>query len=51
MAAKNPMVMAYTNAGESTSLILNQIRERALARIAGNDDPEIDISNGLLPLT
>jgi len=41
MAAKNPMVMAYTNAGESTSLILNQIRERALARIAGNDDPEI----------
>jgi len=41
MAAKNPMLMAYTNAGESTSLILNQIRERALARIAGNDDPEI----------
>jgi phage terminase large subunit-like protein len=41
MAAKNPMVMAYTNAGESTSLILNQIRERALARIAGADDSEI----------
>ena len=41
MAAKNPMVMAYTNAGESTSLILNQIRERALAAIAGADDSEI----------
>lgn len=41
MAAKNPMVIGYTNAGESTSLILNQIRERALAAIAGADDPEI----------
>ena len=41
MASKNPMVMAYTNAGEADSLILNQLRERAMARIAGADDPEI----------
>jgi hypothetical protein len=41
MAAKNPMVLSYTNAGESTSLILNQLRERAMAAIAGADDPEI----------
>jgi len=41
MAAKNPMVMGYTNAGESTSIILNSIRDRALAAIAGADDPEI----------
>jgi hypothetical protein len=41
MASKNPMVMAYTNAGEADSLILNQLRERAMASIAGADDPEI----------
>ena len=41
LAAKNPMVLSYTNAGESTSLILNQLRERAMAAIAGADDPEI----------
>jgi len=41
MAAKNPMVMAYTNAGESTSLILNSLRERAMASIAGSSDSEI----------
>lgn len=41
MAAKNPMVMAYTNAGESTSLILNAMRERAMACIAGAADSEI----------
>jgi phage terminase large subunit-like protein len=38
MAAKNPLVMSYTNAGDSASLVLNSFRERALARIAGNDD-------------
>jgi hypothetical protein len=38
MAARNPLVMAYTNAGDSASLVLNSFRERALARIAGNDD-------------
>jgi phage terminase large subunit-like protein len=41
LAAKNPMVLSYTNAGESTSLILNQLRERAMAAIAGADDSEI----------
>jgi phage terminase large subunit-like protein len=39
MAAANPMVMAYTNAGDSSSIVLNQFRDRALASIAGvNDD-------------
>jgi len=38
MAATNPMVMAYTNAGDSSSVVLNQFRERALASIAGVDD-------------
>jgi len=38
MAAKNPLVMAYTNAGDSSSVVLNAFRERALAKIAGADD-------------
>jgi phage terminase large subunit-like protein len=38
MAAANPMVMAYTNAGDSSSVVLNQFRERALASIAGVED-------------
>ena len=38
MAASNPMVMAYTNAGDSSSVVLNQFRDRALACIAGVDD-------------
>jgi phage terminase large subunit-like protein len=38
MAAKNPLVMAYTNAGDSASLVLNSFRERAMATIAGNND-------------
>ena len=38
MAAQNPMVMAYTNAGDSSSVVLNQFRDRALASIAGVDD-------------
>lgn len=38
MAAKNPLVMSYTNAGDSASLVLNSFRERALATIAGNND-------------
>jgi len=41
MAAKNPMIMGYSNAGDSTSLILNQVRERAMAAIAGSKDSEI----------
>jgi phage terminase large subunit-like protein len=38
MAASNPMVMAYTNAGDSSSVVLNQFRDRALASIAGVQD-------------
>jgi hypothetical protein len=38
MAAQNPMVMAYTNAGDSSSVVLNQFRDRALASIAGVQD-------------
>ena len=39
MAAENPMVMTYSNAGDHTSVVLNGFRERALAAIGGaNDD-------------
>jgi hypothetical protein len=38
MAAPNPMVMAYTNAGDSSSVVLNQFRSRAMASIAGVED-------------
>jgi hypothetical protein len=38
MAARNPLVMAYTNAGDSSSVVLNAFRERALAKIAGAED-------------
>jgi len=38
MAATNPLVMAYTNAGDHSSVVLNDFRNRALARIAGADD-------------
>jgi len=38
MAAANPMVMAYTNAGDSSSVVLNAFRDRALAAIGGVED-------------
>jgi len=38
MAAKNPMIISYTNAGDSTSVVLNSFRDRALASIAGGAD-------------
>ena len=38
MAAPNPLVMSYTNAGDSTSVVLNSFRERALAKIGGAED-------------
>ena len=38
MAAANPLVMAYTNAGDHSSVVLNDFRNRALARIAGAND-------------
>ena len=38
MAAKNPQIISYTNAGDSTSVVLNSFRDRALASIAGGED-------------
>jgi hypothetical protein len=38
MSAPNPLVMSYTNAGDHSSIVLNDFRNRALARIAGADD-------------
>jgi phage terminase large subunit-like protein len=38
MAAPNPLVMSYTNAGDSSSVVLNAFRERALAKIGGATD-------------
>jgi hypothetical protein len=38
MSASNPLVMAYTNAGDHSSVVLNDFRNRALARIAGAED-------------
>jgi len=39
MAAKNPQVWIYSSAGDQHSIILNKLRERALAASAGSDDP------------
>lgn len=39
MASKNPQVWIYSSAGDQHSLILNKLRERALAAAAGSDDP------------
>lgn len=38
MAAKNPQVWTLSNAGDQHSLILNQLRERGLAAVAGSSD-------------
>jgi hypothetical protein len=38
MAAKNPSVNAFTNAGDSHSVVLNMLRERGLAAASGADD-------------
>jgi hypothetical protein len=38
MAAKNPMILAYTNAGDAASVVLNQFRSRAMASIGGAID-------------
>lgn len=38
MAARNPMILAYTNAGDASSVVLNQFRARALAAIGGGED-------------
>ena len=38
MAAKNPSINAFTNAGDSHSVVLNLARERGLAAAAGSAD-------------
>jgi phage terminase large subunit-like protein len=38
MAAENPMIISYTNAGDASSVVLNSFRERALASIGGVED-------------
>jgi hypothetical protein len=38
LAATNPMLMGFSNAGDSTSIVLNQLRERGMATMAGNKD-------------
>jgi phage terminase large subunit-like protein len=38
MAAKNPSINAFTNAGDSHSLVLNLARQRGMAAAAGADD-------------
>jgi len=38
MAAKNPSINAFTNAGDAHSIVLNMARDRALAAIAGAQD-------------
>ena len=37
MAAKNPQVWIYSSAGDQHSVILNKLRERALASATTND--------------
>jgi hypothetical protein len=38
LAAKNPMLYGFSNAGDATSLVLNDLKDRGMASIAGNDD-------------
>lgn len=38
MAAENPQLLTFTNAGDSTSIVLNSFRERAMAAIGGAKD-------------
>jgi hypothetical protein len=38
LAAKNPMIMAYSSAGDQHSLVLNQLRDRGVAAAAGGND-------------
>jgi phage terminase large subunit-like protein len=38
MAAKNPMIISYTNAGDAASIVLNQFRQRAMQAIGGAKD-------------
>lgn len=41
MSAQNPQTYILSSAGDQHSIILNKFRERALAAIAGNSDPNL----------
>lgn len=38
MSSKNPMTIVLSNAGDQHSIVLNKLRERAMASIAGSED-------------
>ena len=38
LAAKNPQLYGFSNAGDATSIVLNELRDRGLATISGNPD-------------
>ena len=38
LAAQNPMIMAYSSAGDQHSIVLNQLRDRGIAAAAGAKD-------------
>jgi phage terminase large subunit-like protein len=38
LAAKNPQLFAFSNAGDATSMVLNELRDRGLATIQGVKD-------------
>jgi len=38
LAAKNPMIMAFSSAGDQHSVVLNQLRDRGIAAAAGGAD-------------
>ncbi len=38
MASPNPQIWVYSNAGDQHSIVLNKLRERAMAAIFGSND-------------
>jgi hypothetical protein len=38
IAAQNPMIMAYSSAGDQHSIVLNSMRDRGIAAAAGGND-------------
>ena len=38
LAAKNPMLLGFSNAGDATSVVLNEMRDRGMATISGVKD-------------
>jgi len=42
MARPNPQVWAFSNAGDDKSVVLNEVRERAIAALDGGEGDELD---------